>query len=104
MARLIQERHPYHLFEMGQKLRSFAGLGIEGSDRVKEIIGSGRLVDSETIGRILTYYLATHTDGSVIFDGIPRNAGQKELFDRIVGEYVVFYLDLPKEEAVRRLS
>ena len=103
-ARLIQEKYTYHLFEMWQKLRNFTTLWLPESQTVKECIDSWRLVTIEMIWKILTHYRDTHKENFIIFDWIPRSLWQKEMFDLIIKEYVVFYLDLDKEEAIRRLS
>ena len=35
---MIQEKYPYHLFEMGQKLRNFSKLSLPESAAVKHLI------------------------------------------------------------------
>jgi len=39
-----------------------------------------------------------------LFDGIPRNVEQKDLFDEIIKDYIVIFLDLQKNDAITRLA
>lgn len=58
----------------------------------------------EVIEQILSDYQHTHTSMSIIFDGIPRTIEQLEMFDKIVSDYIVLYLDLDEAEALKRLT
>jgi len=104
MARLIQDKYSYNFFEMWQKLRNFCELENPDAKAVRECITKWDLVPIKLTGKILAHYLSTHKDNFTIFDGIPRSLIQKEMFDLIVKDYVVFFLDLSKEEAIIRLS
>lgn len=104
MARLIQEKYSYSFFEMWQKLRYFTELWLPESQRVKDCVTKWDLVPIELTGKILSHYLENHSWNNIIFDGIPRSMSQKEMFNKIVGKYVVIFLDLSKEEAILRLS
>jgi adenylate kinase len=55
-------------------------------------------------GKILTHYRKTHMENFILFDGIPRSLDQKEMFDMIIDDYIVFFLELDKETAISRLS
>lgn len=103
-ARKILEKFPASFFEMGQKLRNFTTLGHEKSAEVKECLEAGKLVSPELVATILKHYRDTHEGGRIIFDGIPRNADQKSLFDGVFPEYFVIFLDLDRDEAIRRLA
>lgn len=103
-ARLIQEKFVYHFFEMGQKLRNFTKLWLPESKQVEELISAWKLVPIELTWKIISHYLETHSDWFIIFDWVPRSINQKEMFDLLVEEYCIFYLDLDKNEAIRRLS
>ncbi|MDD2487500.1 MAG: nucleoside monophosphate kinase [Candidatus Gracilibacteria bacterium] len=103
-ARKITEMFSYNFFEMGQKLRNFADLDLPESQEVREYLKEGKLVSIEMIGRILVHYKQTHKDGFVLFDGIPRTIEQKDMFDSVIKDYIVIFLDLKKDEAIRRLS
>lgn len=89
---------------MGQKLRNFTTIGHEKSATVKACLDEGKLVSPELVGTILRHYRDTHEGGRIVFDGIPRNADQKALFDGVFPDYFVIFLDLDREEAIRRLA
>ncbi len=89
---------------MGQKLRNFAELGHPRSAEVRACLESGALVSDELVTTILRHYRDTHQGGRILFDGIPRNAAQKALFDQVFPEYFVIFLDLGREEAIGRLA
>jgi adenylate kinase len=103
-ARKILEKFGGSFFEMGQKLRNFTTLGHPRSAEVKACLDSGSLVSDELVTTILQHYRDTHTEGRILFDGIPRNANQKALFDSVFPEYFVIFLDLSREEAIKRLA
>lgn len=103
-ARKIVEKYGCSFFEMGQKLRNFTTVGHERSPEVKACLDSGALVSSELVETILKHYRDHHEGGKIVFDGIPRNADQKALFDRVFPDYFVIFLDLDRDEAIRRLA
>lgn len=104
MARLIQDKYSYSFFEMWQKLRNFCELDTPDAKAVKDCMTAGNLVPIELTGKILSHYLLNHDGSRIIFDGIPRSLSQKEMFNQIVENYVVVFLDLNKEEAIKRLA
>jgi adenylate kinase len=89
---------------MGFKLRQFGELDHPLSPTVKADLTAGRLVSLETIATILKHYQSTHTGGSIVFDGIPRNAEQKHMFDTIFPEHIIIFLNLNKDIAIERLA
>ena len=102
-ARLIVDKFSYSFFEMWQKLRNFAWLVLPESSAVKKCLEAWSLVPIELTGKILTHYMESHKESFILFDWIPRSIDQKEMFDMIVWEYSIFYLDLSKSEAIKRL-
>lgn len=103
-ARKIAEMFSYSFFEMGQKLRNFSELDLAESREVKQYLEQWKLVPIELTWRILVHYKETHKDGFILFDGIPRSVDQKDMFDMIINDYIVIFLDLKKDEAIKRLS
>lgn len=89
---------------MGQKLRDFSELDEPLSATVKTSLEQGKLVSPEIIEEIVTHYLRTNTGVSTIFDGIPRTIEQLDMFDRLVDEYIVLFLDLDQKTALSRLE
>jgi adenylate kinase len=103
-ARKILEKLGGSFFEMGQKLRNFTELGHPRSTEVKESLQAGALVSDDLIRAMLEHYKSTHEGGRIVFDGIPRNAGQRAILDAVFPEYFVIFLDLDRSEAIRRLA
>ncbi len=103
-ARLAVERFGYGFFEAGTKLRAFAELDHPMAPRVKDMLARGELVPDDVMGTILEHYRDHHEYGRLVFDGIPRTPGQKALFDRVIKDYFIVFLDLNEEEAVKRLG
>jgi adenylate kinase len=104
LARKLVEKFGYNFFEMGQKLRNFAGLDEPESGVVRDLLAKGSLVSPELVERILLHYQSGHTGAPILFDGIPRTPEQKNLFDRVFPEYIVLFLDLSREMAIERLG
>ena len=103
-ARKIAEESGYNFFEMGQKLRNFADLDHPRTGEVKACLESGKLVGDDLIEAMLRHYRDTHGADNILFDGIPRSTGQKALFESVFPEYFVFFLDLDREEAIKRIA
>ena len=53
---------------------------------------------------MLEHYRDTHDGGHILFDGIPRSMGQKAFFEAVFPDYFILFLDLDREEAIRRLA
>lgn len=103
-ARKIVDNFSYSFFEMGQKLRNFCEIWHELSPSVRQCIDSWKLVPQDMIAKILSHYKDTHKWVNILFDWIPRNVEQKDLFDEIIKDYIVIFLDLQKDDAIKRLS
>ncbi|EKD66113.1 MAG: hypothetical protein ACD_49C00064G0016 [uncultured bacterium (gcode 4)] len=103
-ARKIVDNFSYSFFEMWQKLRNFCEIGHELSQDVREHINLWKLVPQDMIAKILSHYKETHRWVNILFDGIPRNIEQKDLFDEIIKDYIVIFLDLQKSDAIARLA
>ncbi len=104
MARKIIETYGHHFFEMGQKLRNFAGLQEPQSAEVAQLLSQGALVPNSLVEKILLHYRANHSGAPIVFDGIPRSKEQKDLFDSVFPEYMIIFLDLPRDKAIERLA
>lgn len=102
--KILEKRNKYHFFEMGQKLRDFANMDEELSPIVKKHLEEGTLVPMNVIEAMLIHYKNSHTEGNILFDGIPRSLAQLELFEKVFPDYFVIFLDLEKEVAIERLA
>lgn len=73
---------------------------------VKDIMNEGKLVSDEIVIDLISDKLGE--DGKpFILDGFPRTLNQAlkltELLNNLNKDYIVIYLDLPKEEALKRI-
>ena len=87
----------------GDIFRKLSSEDSEPARKVKEILASGRLVDDETTAQIVKERLAEEDcQNGFVIDGYPRSIRQIEIFDP--GFNKVFYLAVPNEEVIRRLT
>lgn len=74
----------------------------EMGEEIKQILDQGKLVDDQTTSKIVEEKLKeSKYQNGFIFDGYPRTLEQIRLFDP--GLDKVIYLDLPDQEATKRL-
>lgn len=88
---------------MGDLLREIQN---EDSDRgrtVKELLAKGDLVPNEIIITIIRDWIAAHPDGWIV-DGFPRTIEQAQASADFLAPDAVVFLELPDEEAKKRLS
>lgn len=72
--------------------------------RVQRVIAGGGLVDDETVNRVVRERLDQHDwNHGFVIDGFPRNRAQAEFFAERYDVDAVVLLDLPDEEARRRV-
>ncbi len=88
----------------GDIFRQAAQEGTELGLRAKKIMEEGGLVDDETVlGIVKERVQKSDASGGFILDGFPRTVQQAREFEKIENIDIVFYLDIPREEAVKRL-
>ncbi len=98
------EKHiEFSLVSMGQLFRDEIATGSELGKEIKKIIDRGELVGMDIVMSTIKNKLSTDNNSIKIFDGFPRNLEQAEALDKITNVDLVIHLDLPKEEAVKRL-
>lgn len=95
--------------EMGERLRGFAAAGGNAGKRVGEIINAGALVPEFLPSHIITSFLINEFHGTehLLFDGMRRVEQVRVLDESLIffgrEDYHVVVLDLPEEEALRRM-
>ena len=107
-ARRLCTDFGYALFEAGGALRAIAASGTELGQSVKKHIDAGHHVPQDVIMEVVATFLAQLPGGKeVVFDGIPRNTGQKDAFDALMGnderEFRCTELIVDEEAAVKRI-
>lgn len=103
-ARKLVEKYGYVIFETGAELRKFSQGNHPQAGEVKMILESGNLVPLWLIKEILADFIKNlPANTKVIFDGIPRNAEQKQVFEEVVADFGVLYFQLDRHDAMARL-
>lgn len=88
---------------VGDIFRRISTLETEEGKRIKQILDSGQLVDDQITSELVKKRLEEEDarDGFIL-DGYPRTIEQVNIFDPNFDK--VIYLDVPKENVVRRLA
>ncbi len=108
-GKMLAAKKGYEYFEAGGELRKLAKEESELAKRVKSIMERGELVPVEVIMEIVENFLSKipKTKG-VVFDGIPRNEKQRELFEKLMKKAgrtpTGILIEIPEEEALRRIT
>ena len=111
-ARMLMEKYDLEIFETGAVLRDIAKQDTEIGGKINEIINiKGELVPwdfmkEEILGQKLD---ELDKDKGIIFDGTPRIMEEAEFWNKKLKEVgrnidYVFYVDISKEESIKRIS
>lgn len=111
-ARMLAEKYDLEIFETGAVLRSIAKQDTEIGRKINEIINiKGDIVPwdfmkKEILGKKLG---ELDKNKGIIFDGTPRIMKEAEFWDEKLKETgrkidYVFYVDISKEESIKRIS
>lgn len=104
-ARILQDKYNFKIFETWARIREIAKQDSDLWRRIKETIDNWKLVPFEIISEILEDFMkGVWRNHNVIFDWIPRNAKQKEIFEKYVKDVLVIHFDLKKEDAIARIT
>lgn len=108
-GKLLAEKLSAAYFETGGELRRLAKENSPLGKKVKNIIEDGHLVPTEVVIEIVENFIQTVSGqkAAIIFDGIPRNREQSNLFEALLKKldrrYKGIYFELPRAEAENRL-
>ena len=102
-ARILEEKQWFKQYETGWALREIAKKDTKLWRLVKETIENWKQVSPEIVEDILKDVIESNKNSKLILDWFVRNLWNKESVDKIVWEYKVLFLNLPKEEAKKRL-
>ena len=103
-ARKIAKMYRYELFEMGLCLRAFAMSDHPRAEEIRNILEYGTLAPIDIVQYVLETSIATRGDRPTIYDGTIRTVEQDRVYRHILGDFFVIWFDLPREEAMKRLS
>jgi len=108
-AKLLSERLGFFYWEMGGILRAMRTESTPLAKKVTETIDQGILLTDEVLLEVVKLKLSEiPAEKGVIFDGVPRRLGQAEFLLNTLNNLgrknlVTFFVDLPKEESLKRL-
>ena len=111
-ARMLAKKFDLQIFETGAVLRELAEKDTEIGRKINEIMNvKGNIVPwdfmkEQILGQKLD---ELSTDRGIIFDGTPRIIEEAEFWEKKLKEVgreinYIFYIDISKEESVRRIS
>ena len=104
-SKKLVDKYNYVHISTGDMLREVIASGSELGLEVKSIIDQGKLVSDELIIKLINNKLADIKGKPFILDGFPRTLSQAKALDSIVNDdYVVIYLDIDKETAIKRIE
>ncbi len=106
-ARLLASKTGYHIFSSGERFRELREHRDSLGQRVKEYYDAGKLMPAwfaEFLFEEALFKLSPDT--GIIFEGTGRKLEEAQLFDEVAAwlgrTYVVVYLDISEEEAMKR--
>lgn len=89
--------------ETGEMLRELAPGSSAEAERVKQALAQGQLVDDEIVGGLVSRRVVeADCQNGFVMDGYPRELKQLKFFDPKFD--TVFYLDLPEEVVLERMT
>lgn len=100
-SKIVEARNLTHL-STGDILREEVDKGTPLGERAKEYMDRGDLVPDDLIVDMVSKQIKDET--GYLFDGFPRTINQAEELEKILDIDRVLYINISKEEAVRRLS
>jgi len=110
-AGILAERYGLDHFDTGKLLRQVARMDGDLGKEIHEIINVRKeLVPSRILKEIVHLRLSDMPrEQGIVFDGVPRNSEQAGYFSETLKEFgrkidKVFFVDIPGEESIRRIS
>lgn len=81
-------------------IKQETSIGLEAKDYIE----SGRLAPDSLTNQLIEETLGESTYASgIILDGYPRTVLQKEFLDKTIGSYTVIYVELSKDDVLKRI-
>ncbi len=102
-AVILSEEINFQHVNIGDLFREQVAQKTSLGRRVEDIISNGELVPDELVFDIINDSLLPNREG-IVFDGFPRTMLQAEYLVRHFDVLQVFFLELSKSEAIKRIS
>ena len=82
---------------------------IKNNPELSELVKQGKLIDNETVNRLIDKFVANNSDKNLIFDGFPRTMSQVPDFETILEKNnikvdKIVHINIDKEVAVKRIT
>ena len=105
-SNLLKDNYGYIHISTGDMLREIVSSNTELGEVVKNIIDKGNLVSDDLIFELLKNKLSNIEGKPFILDGFPRTLNQALFLDNNlkIENYIVIYLELSKDDAVKRIN
>ena len=105
-SNLLKDKYDYVHISTGDMLREIVSSNTELGEVVKNIIDKGNLVSDDLIFELLKNKLSNIEGKPFILDGFPRTLNQALFLDNNlkIENYIVIYLELSKDDAVKRIN
>ncbi len=107
-SQLLCERYGLIHVSTGDILRAAVQNGTPLGLQVKSILDAGQLVSDDLVNQLVEdRFKEPDAQRGGVLDGFPRNIGQAQALERILGEggiTLCIYIDLPNELVLQRLS
>jgi adenylate kinase len=105
---LLCERYGLAHISTGDILRAAVQAGSPLGLEVKSVLDAGQLVSDDLVNKLVEdRFQDPDTDKGGVLDGFPRNTGQAQALERILGEggiKLCIYIDLSNDLVIQRLS
>lgn len=101
---LLVKEFGYKQLSTGDMLRRIIDTGSDLGLKVKDIIDKGDLVSDDIMINLINEEFTKLEGKPFILDGFPRTINQAKNLEKLdLGNYVVVYLDISKEDALKRI-
>ncbi len=105
IAKMLCDKFGYVSVSTGDILREEA----KNNKKLQEILKSGKLVEDDTVFKLLESKLNKLGNTPYILDGFPRTTNQAKMYDKLLSNIkkelgVVIYLDVDEKELVQRIT
>lgn len=106
-ADLLVDKFGYVKLSIGDALRRQIKLGSEVGKEAESLVNQGKLVDDDTILKVLKAELSATDPSKVLLDGYPRNINQAKTLATMTQNYpleMVIHFDLDTSVIVERIT
>ncbi len=89
---------------MGTELRKFSQSGTPEGDETKRCIEAGLKAPTSAVVKMAETYIEKNKNKTILLDGVIRSQEQNDALKSVFEDFIVIYLNLDQETAVKRLA